>query len=369
MLFDQKAIQWMVLTSFPNLGPAHQKKLLQHFGTIESVLNAIQQGSPDVHPRVDFVQSWKTLSSTVLERSQKVYDRLQKNQVVLIHEDCPEYPTRLKHIQGAPLLFYANGNLDLLHHNKNLGIVGTRQITPYGERVIRSLMPHLVQGDLCIVSGNAYGVDSAAHENCLQHQGHTIAVQAVGVEQGQPARQHQVFQRILSQGGLVVSEFAENYEDQFGKHLFPRRNRLISGLSDGVLVIEAARKSGSLITAQYAVNQNKNVYAIPGNLDQKLSLGCLDLIRNGATPVLQASDILEDFQISSDSLETKIKQEVFDSPIEKQVHELCEVPRSFDDLVELTGESASSLSAIVTKMQLMGKLVQDGHQFKVELLS
>lgn len=370
MLTDQEAIHWMVFTSFPNLGPAHQAKLLQHYGTVASCLEAVQKGEAAVHHNPDYVLLWKQLFAATKLRAQNIYDRLLKKNVHIIGRDCSDFPERLKHIQGAPLIFYARGNISLLHHTQNLGVVGTRQITSYGERVIKMLMPHLVQKGLCIVSGNAYGVDSAAHQECLKHKGKTIAVQAVGVEKGQPARQQRVYQQILDQDGLVISEFAENFEDQFGKHLFPRRNRLISGLSDGVLVVEAARKSGSLITAEYAVNQNKTVYAIPGALDQKLSYGCLDLIKDGATPVLEASDILNDFGPAELPLNKTIsKPEVFDSPLAKQVHDLCNNPKSFDDLVELTGESASKVSATVTKMQLMGQLIQEGHQFKVEVLS
>ena len=209
---------------------------------------------------------------------------------ITIEEDV--YPKLLTHIADPPQVLYCQGNLDLL--NKIcFGVVGTRRLTSYGKEITQNIVAGLVQAGFVIVSGLALGIDSVAHQTTLDCEGKTIAVLGTPLNQIYPPENSKLAQSILNNDGLIISEYPSGYP---GLRInFAIRDRLISGLSKGVLVIEAPEKSGALITAQCAIDQNRDVFAIPGNIFSSNSIGPNNLIKKGAKLVSSAQDILDEY--------------------------------------------------------------------------
>ena len=232
---------------------------------------------------------------------QKVNDIIkscQQCQCDILAYDDSHYPHLLKQIYDPPLVLYTQGEQKLLN-KKQLAIVGSRSTTMASIDFTHTLAASISQHGVVITSGLALGIDAAAHVGALTNQESTIAVVATGLDSVYPARHRQLAKKIISQGGLIISEFMPGIGAKAGH--FPRRNRLISGLSVGVLVVEAEIKSGSLITARCALEQNREVYAVPGSVNNPKSKGCHWLIKQGAKLIDGAADIIEELDLSSSS--------------------------------------------------------------------
>jgi DNA processing protein len=278
----------------------------------------------------------------------------------------PRYPRRLKEVASPPLVLFTRGEVALLESPAILAVIGSRDMTDYGVKVLEDLVPPLVNAGIVLVSGLAIGIDARAHEICLRSGGKAVAVQAQGVIQGYPARNQTLYEKVIS-CGLVLSEFARP-PAYMGPEMFPRRNRIVSGISDGVLVVEARVKSGSLVTAHFALGQNRGVYAVPGDVFRETSLGCLKLICDGAKPVSEASDVIEDLACADLPLFAdvgpvkfygRVATDGLETALEKNIFEACrEIDRTIDELVEVIGASAPSVMATVTKMALAGNLAE-----------
>lgn len=365
MSFDEILARLTLNAALPT-APRVQHRLIAAFGSAKSVCVASLQ---DLKQR-GMLSDLQVDKLTALrpEQFSSVVTRLQDRGVTILTNLDPDYPECLRNIATYPTVLFVAGNPQKLNSKQALGVVGARQMTPYGERVIQHVLPPVIRAGVLIVSGLALGVDGCAHQCTLDHAGDTVAVQAQGVLQAYPRRHQQLYDRILSAGGAVISEFAMPPEGIPEPTLFPRRNRLISGLANGVLVVEAAQKSGALITAEYALDQGRNVYAVPGDIFSEMSAGCHRLISQGAKPVLSAQDILEDFGFAKSAVQktlplvqnmTQPRQPAFDhfeSPLECRIINLCREPLSLDDLQNETGEAPSVLSAAVTKLELIGRL-------------
>lgn len=210
--------------------------------------------------------------------------------MIIIKEDDKLYPERLKKIKEHPKTLYTLGNINLL--NKiSLAIVGSRKYDNYGLEQTKKFASYLAEKDICIVSGLARGIDTIAHTYSKNKIGKTIAVIASGFNYIYPKENKKLVKEIIEQGGLLISEWDEDIP--IATYKFPRRNRIISGLSVGTLVVEATCKSGSVITAKYAMTQNREVFCIPGNLDKARSSGTNMLISEGANLVMSPQDILD----------------------------------------------------------------------------
>lgn len=229
---------------------------------------------------------------------------LHENLSVLIHPDLLEnslvepplfpYPKLLTEIAAAPPILYVKGNPDL-DFQHSLATVGSRKNTPYGRKVAKDIISTIAPLGIVIISGLALGIDALCHGACLEARGKTVAVLANGLDSVYPQSNKYIAQRIVSQNGAIVSEFPLGTVPR--KEYFPRRNRIISGLAHGTLVIEAALKSGSMITAYRALQQNREVFAIPGDIYSKTSEGTNNLIAAGAKLVQSAEDLLEEFNL------------------------------------------------------------------------
>lgn len=357
------------------LSPAVARRLIACCGSAAGVFSATADAFRDSELR-QANAIWEKLKSCDLRQYEDRLLEMRRLGIRFVRYDDTTYPKQLKEIASYPLLLFYKGDLSVVNRRPVLAVVGTRNMTGYGQRVLRSWIPLLVARGVVIVSGLAYGVDGLAHGLCVEAGGLTVAVQAQGVERGYPRRQQELYENILKNNGCVVSEFPFVNADWVEKFHFPRRNRLISGLSRGVLVVEAGEKSGALITARYGLDQNREVYAVPGSLFQNMSQGCLNLIRQGAKPVMCVEDILEDFglveQKSDDKMplpltDERIPTDQFETPLERSIYELCrQCPQTMDAIIERVREPAPFVSATITKMQLSGRLQEaPGRRFVV----
>jgi DNA processing protein len=213
-----------------------------------------------------------------------------QNKTIICFDD-KRYPTQLKEISNPPLILYLQGDFNLLN-TPQLALVGSRNCTPYGQEKSYQFASELVQLGFTVTSGMALGIDGFAHQGALDNNGKTIAVLGTGLNNIYPKRHTKLAQKI-SEHGLLVSEFWPNSPAIPSN--FPRRNRIISGLSLGVLVVEASKRSGSLITARYANEQNRDLFALPGSIDNSQACGCHHLIQQGAKLVVNINDIIEEF--------------------------------------------------------------------------
>ena len=215
-----------------------------------------------------------------------------KYKVIKVDMNSKYYPERLMYIDSPPKQLYCLGNLELLNYEKNIAIIGSRDCSHYGERATKDFAFNLAKEKVCIVSGLARGIDSFAHIGALNAKGKTIAVIGSGLDNIYPKENTKLAQSIVENGGLIISEYPLGSPPL--KQHFPARNRIISGLSDGVLVTEARRNSGTNITVDFALEQGKDVFVIPGNIYSKTSNGTNFMIAEGAIPVVSYKDIIKE---------------------------------------------------------------------------
>ena len=247
------------------------------------------------------LQDWKILlPRTSLSKLSLFYNDLHSiqidkqmiqyklNDIKIVTFFDSDYPDRLRYIDNPPWVIYVKGNFQLLHHSKILSIVGTRKPSSYGESAIQTILPRLIENNYVIVSGLAIGIDTLAHQFTMKYQGNTIAVLGGGIFQLYPKENIPLALKMMKEH-VIISEIPPFQKPE--PWMFPLRNRIISGISDGTLIVEAKEKSGSLITAYQALEQGKEVFAIPGNITSSLSLGTNRLIQEGAKLVLSAQDI------------------------------------------------------------------------------
>ena len=264
------------------------------------------------------------------------------NRGLLTWQD-PKFPARLREIGGCPPALFFRGDPDLLALPQ-MAVVGSRTATPQGLETAEGFSAELSRRGLTITSGLALGVDAAAHRGALMAQGPTIAVCATGLDRVYPAR-HKALAEEIDRSGLLISEFAPGTAPR-AEH-FPRRNRLISGLALGVLVVEAARNSGSLITARLAAEQGRDVFAIPGSIHNVMARGCHQLIRNGAKLVESVDDILPPVETAAASSKHRY-QDILDA--------LGDDPQGIDVLAQKTGFAVDVLSAALLELELEGRI-------------
>jgi len=335
------------LDAIPSLQKRKVFTLLSHY-TIEQLfnLNADQLAKHKLKP--EQINAFLTPNSTHIEHCLEWQKSAADNHIIS-YED-PRYPALLKQITSPPLLLFAQGDLSRLD-SPQIAIVGSRSCTPYGQQKAHDLGLHLAQAGFTVTSGLAIGVDGMAHQGALQEAGSTIAVLGTGLNNIYPKR-HANLASTIREKGLLLSEFWPNAPAYPSN--FPRRNRIISGLSLGTLVIEASIKSGSLITARYALEQNRDVFALPGSVDNPQACGCLKLIQQGAKLVLDANDIINEYPALNFNNQTNQKQL---NPIKNQ-HFLLEMIdyhlTSFDTILTRSGLDVVSLQNELIELEING---------------
>lgn len=283
---------YLALNLLPGIGPVRVRKLMEFFGSAESILLArpskLQQVEGVGRELAETVANWE--STVDLSRELKRIDELG---LTLLTPEDDLYPALLKEIHAPPLVLYVWGELKERDRNA-IGVVGSRQATQYGLGTAKKLSFQVAYAGYTVVSGLARGIDTAAHEGALASKGRTVAVLGSGIGKLYPAENMALAERIASQGA-VVSQFPVDYAPD--KQSFPLRNRVVAGWSTGLLVVEAPLRSGSLITAQQATEMNRTIYAVPGNIDRPTSAGCNRLIQAGAKLVMEGADILDDLMV------------------------------------------------------------------------
>jgi DNA processing protein len=286
---------WLRLSMTPGLGPILCQRLLSHFPTPLDVERCPPQRLAALVPKPLCEALLLTRGETFSEQIERALKWAQQDDQFLLTQDQKQYPSQLRRIADPPIVLYAKGALSRLAQPA-LAIVGARDATADGLEHARDFASALARQGWCIVSGLAHGVDAAAHRGALEADlagGGTIAVLGTGADVVYPRNHAELTRRVLSTGGLLVSEFALGTPAR--PHHFPRRNRIVAGLSRGVLVAEAALKSGSLLTAKLAVEMDREVFAIPGSIHSPLSRGPHALIQEGAKLVESVNDILNEF--------------------------------------------------------------------------
>lgn len=266
------------------------------------------------------------------------------------------YPERLKWIHDPPEMLYCAGNPELLQ-SRCTGVVGSRRYTLYGKMTAIMIGRHLAEAGITVVSGLAFGIDAFAHQGALEAGGAAIAVLGMGHQQFGPARNRDLYRQVL-ETGVVVSEYEP--ERRAEPWMFPRRNRIISGLSENVVVVEAGMNSGSLITAQLAAEQGREVYAVPGNINSQFSVGTNFLIRDGARPLIVLDDLVADMGIDR-SAERREKHSALGED-EERLYEVIREAQGItvDDLARSVGMQTGPMNSILTVMEIKGVIVSYG---------
>lgn len=342
---------WLALLRAPGIGSKRFALILERFGSARACLDAkppdwVAAGIPD--------RALESLSAPDWERIDSDLRWAGEPGNFCIDWEHPRYPTLLREIADAPPVLFVRGDPTVLSVSQ-LAIVGSRNPSPAGRQTAERFAFELAAQGLAITSGLAIGIDAAAHRGALEAQGLTIGVAGTGPDLVYPTQHRELNDRILANGGAVVSEFPPGTRASASN--FPRRNRIISGLARGTLVVEAAAQSGSLITARQALEQNRDVFAVPGSIYSPLSLGCNALIKEGAKLVQSVADIVEDLRFLPAPPGRSDAPAVATSADETSLSLLKFVaydPTSVDTLVAATGKTPEFIASMLVLLELQG---------------
>ncbi|HCC83547.1 TPA: DNA-protecting protein DprA [Candidatus Uhrbacteria bacterium] len=344
----------LALTYFNDLaiGPVRHASLLEVLGSDENIWRAsadeLQSGGLTRDMAIKFIE-WRATQDP-----QALLDDTLKRGISLVTLDDPEYPQLLRAIHDAPYVLYYRGTLppaDALL----VGVVGSRRATDYGLRVAADLSEKLARHHLVIVSGLAWGIDEAAHKATVKANGKTIAVLGCGLDANDSYRKIQLAEEIVSKGGAIISEYPPEMPSY--THHFPIRNRIISGMSKGTLVVEAAEKSGSLITARAALMENREVFAVPGSIHSPTSVGTNRLCRDGAHVVTSAEDILNVLGVTPRETANEARATMI-PPATPEARAILELlnhePKHIDDLAIAVALPSHTVGGTLTIMEIEG---------------
>ena len=349
---------WLTLSLISGLSTEKFHHALQKYNSLEHFLAASESSLKESGLTPTQISTLKSPDQAKLEEMRKWLDEPQHHLLTL---DDDHYPQSLKAIDNPPKVLFANGDIDFLQQPQ-LAMVGSRSPSAAGRQIAEDFAFHLSSTGFTITSGLARGIDGASHKGALKGIGSTIAVVATGLDRVYPAEHRQLAHEICEQG-VIISEQPLGIAPHAG--LFPLRNRIISGLSQGVLVVEAAIKSGTLITARHAIEQNKEVFAIPGSIHNPAVKGCHALIKQGAKLVETADDIIEELQIlvknntSGDTTrENEVKErQALDPDYQKLLSCMGYDPVNIDSIAECSGFNAANIASMLLILELQGDIV------------
>lgn len=346
--------------------------LIAHFGNAERAMqaSAADWKSLGLHAsHIKRLNEWH-VQGKEYQRFEQTIAAIQRGEFHVLYEQMPEYPSLLSKITDSPPFLFYRGNVQCLHQPQ-LAMVGTRKPSPSARKIAFEFARELAKSGIWISSGLAQGIDADCHRGALAAGGgRTIAVLGTGIDMCYPTAHQSLYDQIVAEGGLVLTEFLPKTEPL--AHHFPRRNRIVSGMSVGVLVVEAALKSGSLITARLAAEQGRDVLVIPGHIANEQVAGCHQLIREGARLVTSVDDILEDLNLSRNPLlsaefSTDLREEdephvLSAMPVELHLQPLMVhldwTGQSVDTLVESSGIDVATLSGLLMELELSGLVTQ-----------
>lgn len=280
---------WIWLSRIEGLGPIKIKQLLDIYKTPERIWKLSKEELIRTKGIGEKIAN-KIIDITYRKDLEQYVNYMKKYHIGIITILDNDYPKKLKQIYDAPMILYYKGNKELLNHSHIIGMIGCRECSKYGKQVALSFSYELAKQGICIISGMAKGIDSYSHKGCINAKGKTIAILGNGLDQIYPKENHILYNEILQTGGLILSEYVIGTKPN--RLNFPARNRIISALSDGIIVVEAREKSGTLNTVDFALDQGKDVFVIPGNITNSNSIGTNELIKQGAKCITDIKDIL-----------------------------------------------------------------------------
>jgi DNA processing protein len=389
MLKDEMLFAWWTLSSIPGIGSIALNKLREQLPTCSALSDCTAEDLISFGLKPERAYEWQKLRTSndnpntfVMSGWQKIQTWCQQPDCGILMPDDAHYPNALKVLRDAPIFLFYRGNPVLLNE-ASIAIVGSRNPSHYGREQAFTIAQQLVTSDWHVISGLAIGIDGEAHKGALNNstgigKGKTIAVLGSGLESIYPKRHQALADHIVAADGVLLSEHLPDIK-ALAQH-FPRRNRIVSGISLGTLVIEAAYKSGSLITARLAAEQGREVFALPGAVTNPLSRGCHQLIKEGANLVESAADIIgllnSDLAIDMRAAESENQHDMFVEPKTLSVNTakpsmphlegsakviyqaLDVVPTAIDSLVNRTGLSVAEIAQHLILMELKGQVVQ-----------
>jgi len=352
----------IILNMLPGIGPGRKHLLVTYFGSAEAALAASEdalQRVPGIGPRLaPTLHHWQDFCDLDSE-----IRLMEQSGVTLITEEDDAYPPLLHEIHDPPICLYVRGSLDALRNSSGaIAIVGSRHTTFYGQRMADNIGAAASYAGWPVVSGLARGIDTVAHEACLRAGGCAIAVIGSGLAHLYPKENTGLAIRIAEQNGAVISEFPMLYRPD--RRSFPMRNRIISGITRGTIVVEAGIQSGSLITAAQAIDQNRNVYAVPGLADTPHARGCHALIKDGAKLIENFQDVIDDFNLlpleQTAAAETAASDktrppasEIHLQGLELKIWRLVQNGEAYiDDVIAMADEETSSVLAAILTLEL-----------------
>ncbi len=346
---------WVGFSKVAGIGPMRLRKLLDYFGDIQSAWQA------NLGELAALGLERRAIENLALARQNLDLEaelrKIEDLGVSVFTWKSADYPAQLRNIPDPPFILYLRGEI-LPQDEWALAVVGTRSASVYGKEVTRMLVSGLAASGVTIVSGLALGIDTQAHQSALDAGGRTLTVLGSGVDNIYPKRNQKLAEKIL-QRGAIISEFPLGTRPESGN--FPRRNRIISGLSLGTLMVEGSERSGARITIDYALEQGREALAVPGNIFSRGSKGPNKLIQAGAKAITSIGDILEELNLTMVTQHTEAKAIIPDSPTEAALLEhLSADPLHVDELGRATGLSSAELSSTLTMMELKGQVRQVG---------
>ncbi|NIA18317.1 MAG: DNA-protecting protein DprA, partial [Actinobacteria bacterium] len=349
----------IALTHFPKFGPVRIGRIKKRFSFWEDAFHAPTQELIRAGIEENIAEEFAAARNSI--NPEEIMEKLEKENIKIVAADDKLYPKPLKEIYGPPALIYYRG---LLSEDEefNLAVVGSRKYSSYGQMAVEQIVEDLAKNNLTIVSGLALGIDALAHNATLKARGRTIAVLGSGLDKQSiyPSSNRYLADKIVDSGGAIISEFPIGSPPL--KHHFPQRNRVISGLSLGTLVIEASRKSGSLITARFALEQNREVFAVPGSIYSPNSDGANDLIKKGAKTTTCAADIMETLDLAQVSAYIDNKKIIPETPEEENLlNHLKKEPMHINDLIRLTKLDTNIINSTLTIMEMKGMIRNIGN--------
>lgn len=347
----ERLVETITLLSVPGIGRGRFRKLVDRLGTVSNVLSASQTDLVAV-PNISEQLARAVRSETDPEFARQAAARIAQLGWDVLFWDSPDYPVSLKRINPAPPLLFRSGTT-ADDDGRMVAIVGTRHATEEMRRFTHHLAGELAQGGITVVSGMAEGIDAAAHRGALKAGGRTVAVWGTSLDQPYPPSNRELAQDIVKRG-LVYSEYLP--DSAMSPSNFPERNRIISGLSEGVIVVEAGKKSGALITANYAIEQERELFAVPGGPTATQSFGCNQLIKQGARMLTGAQDVFDELPRLKGTVTAKKFRQLPDMTDDEKrmVDLLSEGPMQIDQLSRVTQITVSELMEYLLALELKG---------------
>ena len=366
---DQERLSFLGLHFVPGIGDFLVKQLVSYCGSAGAVFKT-PKGKLLKIPGVGEVTAEAIKSGNTFYEAEKELRKAEKEEVDILFYTDKKFPSRLKAIEDSPALIFVKGNINL-NHSKIVGIVGTRQATAYGKEMVEKIVEGLVPHQALILSGLAYGIDIQAHKQALKNNLPTVGILGSGMDVIYPAAHKDTARKMLDHGGLIT-------ENHFGTkpdaHNFPARNRIIAGLCDALIIVEAAERGGALITAEIANTYNKDVFAVPGNVGQPYSEGCNKLIKiNKAHLLVSVKDLeyIMNWNLSQDSRKEKTLSLDFTGfqPDEQKVIQLLKeknAPCMIDELSFRSQIPLGTLASVLLNLEFGGSVVSlPGKQYKL----